>query len=614
MLKKDWFIFDAEGDSLEPTMFHCLSYVGKDISRTLLSYDDMRKFLLSAKCLIGHNTQRWDIPELERILGIKIKARLIDTLALSWYLSPSRKRHGLEGYGDDYKIPKPIINDWTNLDLSVYIYRCERDVEINRRLWQDQWKHLLEIYETEEKADRLLRYLEFKMNCARLQEKSGWKLDVDLTRKTLEEFTKEREDKVNQLKEAMPKIPIISKRIKPKQFFNKDGRLTKRAEEYISLVGRTYDLPEFIDTVTGFEDPNPKSSIQVKDWLFSLGWKPKTFKYAKDKETGKQRQIPQISLELSKEICPSIKKLYDKEPKLELLEGLSTLSHRIGILEGFLRDQSNGYLRARIQGLTNTLRFQHAEIVNLPRIDRHYAKEVRGSLICEPDEILVGADMSALEDRLGQHFIWPLDPDYVKSMLSDDWDPHLDVAYIAGMLSIEDVENYKKGDKSKKPIRDIAKNGNYAAKYGAWPPKLSQTMGVSLERAKEFFDAFWKRNWAIKEIGSTQKQKEVNDQRWLFNPVSELWYSLRSDKDVYNTLIQGLASFCFDTWIGFVLMKWPQLTATFHDEGVWVCKENEVDRLKEILKDAINKTNNRLKLNRELDIGIQIGKRYSEIH
>jgi hypothetical protein len=139
-------------------------------------------------------------------------------------------------------------------------------------------------------------------------------------------------------------------------------------------------------------------------------------------------------------------------------------------------------------------------------------------------------------------------------------------------------------------------------------------MGVSLEKAKEFFDAFWQRNWAIKEIGTTQRTKEVQGQRWLFNPVSELWYSLRSDKDVYNTLIQGLASFSFDTWIGFVLMKWPRLTATFHDEGVWVCKKHEEEKLKKILQEAIIKTNDRLKLNRQLDIGIQTGQRYADIH
>ena len=36
-----------------------------------------------------------------------------------------------------------------------------------------------------------------------------------------------------------------------------------------------------VEVIKKWEDPNPNSTDQVKDWLYSLGWEPCTFKYDK---------------------------------------------------------------------------------------------------------------------------------------------------------------------------------------------------------------------------------------------------------------------------------------------------------------------------------------------
>ena len=125
------------------------------------------------------------------------------------------------------------------------------------------------------------------------------------------------------------------------------------------------------------------------------------------------------------------------------------------MLNGFIRDVSpDGYLQAKVAGLTNTLRWKHAEIVNLPRVDRKYASAVRSSLVALAGYLLCGSDMSGLEDRLKQHYIYPFDPDYVQEMMADDYDPHLSLALLAGAVSKNQIEAYKNGiDKSIKPIR-----------------------------------------------------------------------------------------------------------------------------------------------------------------
>ena len=103
-------VFDVEANGLVPTKLWCLTQNklrGENVTYT--NYDDMRKFLLSADVLVGHNITRWDIPHLERLLSITITAKIVDTLALSWYLEPNRIMHGLADWGEEFGVPQPPI-------------------------------------------------------------------------------------------------------------------------------------------------------------------------------------------------------------------------------------------------------------------------------------------------------------------------------------------------------------------------------------------------------------------------------------------------------------------------------------------------------------------------
>lgn len=586
--------------------------------------------------LVCHNLIRFDIPVFERLLGINIRCRFfVDSLTLSWYLSPDRQRHGLESYGDDFGIKKPEINNWTGLSSKEYIHRCEEDVKINVRLWKNQWNKLLSIYKSEKAIWVFLEYLQFKMYCARLAEESGWKVDVEYCEINLIKLLEEQKEKLDVLTKIMPKVPVVQKKQRPAQLVKKDGTMTKIARSWYDFLA-DQSLPgdtEETELITGFSEPNPNSHQQIKDWLFSLGWKPATFKEKKDKD-GNVREIPQINLDFGKGICDSIKILYDKEPGLEVLDGLSILNHRIPMLRKFLtkRDDKD-YVKASIQGLTNTLRFQHADpCVNMPKPEKRYAEAIRGCLIAPKGYKLVGADMSSLEDRLKQHYIYPLDPEYVKKMMRDDFDPHLELAMMAKKLTLDDKKFYQivdaynddaKHNMSKedmkrykviKSIRGIFKNGNYACQYGAYPPRLVKTCGISLDEAKQVFDAYWKLNHAIKEVSSKQKVLTVNGEMWLRNPINGFYYSLRKKSDIFSTLIQGTASYVFDEWVRYILEEREQLTAQFHDEIVTLVREGNESRMEKLCFKAIKRLNDKLKLNRELGIGVQIGTRYSDIH
>lgn len=611
-------VFDIETDGLNANKIHCLvASIDGEIRRTT-SYDKMREFLTTFDVLIGHNIQRFDIPQLEKLLGIEVKARFVDTLALSWYLEPKRIRHGLEWWGEEFGIPKPVITDWESLTPEDYLHRCTEDVKINVKLWDKFWKHLLSIYGNDEEAFKLLDYLEFKMKCAVLQEKSGWKLDTDHATSNLSLLTNEVESKTTQLKAAMPMVDVVSKRSRPAKPFKKDGSVSSTGERWFALL-KQRNLPQDftgeIKEVVGEVEPKPSSHIQIKDWLYSLGWVPETFKYEREKVGKGMRKIPQINKQQGEGICESIKKLYNLEPSLALLDGLSVLSHRISILKGFLTNvDENGYIKAEIQGLTNTLRFKHKVAVNLPGVDKPYGDLIRACLVAPDGYELCGSDQAALEDRTKQHYMWEYDPDYVTEMTTPDFDPHLDIAKIANMLTSKQIEEYKAGDHTNKPIRHQAKTANYACTYGAQGPTVARQAGITVRAGELLVEAYWKRNWSIEAVAKSCTVKTVRGQKWLFNPVSELWYSLRHEKDRFSTLNQGTGTYCFDIWVREVISRRPQLTAQFHDEIILCVKKGNRPAVEKLLRDCVVVVNKRLKLNRELDIDVQFGNTYSEIH
>ena len=445
------YVFDIECNGLNPDKIHCLvsqsehgeyksarrAYILREVNSW--QEDDY---------LIGHNIIRYDIPVLERILDINIKAKLVDTLALSWYLFPERNRHGLADWGVEFGIPKPVIEDWDNLTPEEYLHRCKEDVRINTMLWEKQKAYLEELYGVNGYWD-LVEYLTFKMQCARLQEENKWKLDEEKANLLLTELTEKQSEAFKSLEATLPKVEVFKTVTRPQKPFKQDRTLSAAGERWYKICEDNNIDPESTEkhkVLSGFKEPSAASPVQIKSWLFSLGWKPQTFKYVDDgrDENGKpkKRAIPQIKKD--DDLCPSVVKLQQKHPDIKYLEDLGVIGHRKSLVEGLIKSCVDGYVKAEIQGLTNTLRFKHKVCVNIPSVRKQYGKEIRELLTARSELTeLCGSDMDSLEDRTKQHFMMPHDPEYVEEMNTEGFDPHLSIAVEAGFITEEEEEFYK---------------------------------------------------------------------------------------------------------------------------------------------------------------------------
>jgi len=643
----DHAVFDIETDGLLDTItkVHCVSiYEVKDGQGRLYSltdYSDIKNFFTNYEgVLFGHNIKRFDIPAIKMILGVDILATCIDTLFLSWYLYPERPDHNLENWGNSLDIEKPKIADWNNLTVEEYVFRCESDVKINTKMLNLMMPYLITLYGDFDRAMRFMQYLMFKADCAREQEEEKWLCDIKRCKAGVEFLEKEKVRKAELLSSVMPPNIKYKENTRPAKMEKVDGTLTEKGKKWLELLEKE-GLPPYhvgtVKTIKSVEPGNPGSTDQLKSWLFSLGWVPETYKYVKDSydENGRAilRKIPQVNLDEGRGICDSVKKLYGACPGLENLEGYSVIGHRLGLLKGFLRDvDSGGYLKAEIKGLTNTLRFQHTVIVNLPKASKPYGDIVRGCLIAPPGYKLCGSDMASLEDSTKRHFMYFYDPKYVEEMMAPGYDPHLDISLQAGLVTADDIEFYKMIEAKKEAKEEITseekarhtqiksqrndrgKKVNFGAVYGAGAAKLALTGNMPITLAKTLHRAYWNRNKAVKQVAEDCIVKTVNEQMWLFNPVSQFWYSLRDMKDRFSTLNQGTGVYCFDTQVRHVRQFGIRLCGQFHDEFIFKLPEGTEEVYSQYLDRAIEKTNEVLQLNVPLRISKDFGYNYAEIH
>jgi len=615
-------IFDIEADGLlnDVTKVHVLSYavVGEWKVKSLYEYSDIVNFFKQTDAIfIGHFISNYDLAVLERIVGVKIDFPFYDTLFLSHYILPKRNEYSLESFGVDFGVEKVKITDWSNLSREEYTNRCETDVKINSNLYMRIKSRLEVLYNGDEKTiGDLLKYMSFKAGCAFEQVMNPCRINADAAYDLIIKMAEERDEKLSKLKLIMPKVPVRGVKTKPKVMRRKDGSLSSAAEDWYQFLKRA-KLPEDtqgpISYAKSFREPNPASTTQIKDWLFSLGWDPVTFKYVRDKETNQFKRIPQV-LKENKELCESVIVLAEKHPELYELQGLGVLNHRIAQVEGFIRDASDGWLSQELVGLTSTHRMKHGKIVNLPGVDKPWGKEIRGLFIAPDDHVVFGVDVVSSEAKTRDHFIKPYDPKYVEEMSSPDFDAHLDMAVRTGLLTQEQAVAHKRGEEDHGKKRKVAKVINFSVLYKCGATTLSRNTGFPEYTCKGFIKAYWERNWAVLEVENNSEVKDAFECSWIKSPVSGFWLELRNDKDRFSALNQNLSTYFMDVFIMYCRLLGLKIRLQMHDEILCYAPADKEQETFKIFKKAVALANEKLKLNVTMAVDPKVGDSYSAVH
>ena len=634
----EYAVFDIETDGLLDTVskFHVgvTKLVGDVLSPFLPPFDNAPTLISTlvefinrkpGRKIVGHNIIRYDFPALKILyphLSNQIdflEKNCIDTLPLAWHLwferAERNQSFGLADIGEYFGVPKPPIEDWVNLSYEQYANRCREDVKITSLLAGKLFKRLFELYPQEQDRERYISYLNYKMICIREQENEKWNFDKDRAIDTLQKVSLEHYSKVKALENIMPEIPVYGTTGFPSKIFkaNKNGlqsHATRYIEKFLTSTTLLNQETKTLKYVKSYTEPNAGSHSQVKNFLFSLGWVPDVYK-----TNEKGELIPQISNE-DRELSDSVKALYEKKPALKNLEGIYMLSHRMGVLQGFLDNEKDGKIEPSIRGLTNTLRFKHRNIVNLPGVNKPYGKEIRSCLVRKsPNHLVFGCDMTSLEDTTKQHFMYFFDPEYVDTMRKPDFDPHLDLAVVAGFLTQEQADAHKNKTENHNEQRQRAKKANYSCVYGAGVEKLASSLKIDLDMARALHRGYWERNKAVKTISETAKKIYLREGSfWVYNPISKFWIPLRSEKDTFSSLNQSAGVYIFDRFIYHIRKLGLKLCFQYHDEIAAHVAKWDKEKVEEMARTAIRKVNEEIKLNVEIRIDFKFGDNYADVH
>ncbi len=267
----------------------------------------------------------------------------------------------------------------------------------------EKWMDLLflgmQIMGGKENLLKFCRYLFRKCYNIKEQKDNGWRLDMPLMLENIKSLSTDLSKVEAELSKNMPKPEKRVKKSRPKRYYKKDGSLTKAGqgwEEYCKLRNLDCNLEEITTYEEKDEDPKPFAFKQQKEWLYSLGWQPETFKFQRNKKTGEVKKIEQVVIpDSGGKLCPSVLKLSEKEPSIKLLAGASVKRHRLSVLQGFRDCEEGGEIKASVSGFTNTLRFSHEKpATNLPK-----DPIIRECLIADPGNLRLGYVIPGRQDK-----------------------------------------------------------------------------------------------------------------------------------------------------------------------------------------------------------------------
>lgn len=352
---------------------------------------------------------------------------------------------------------------------------------------------------------------------------------------------------------------------------------------------------------------NLNSHEQIKNYLFTQGWVPTEWNVKKE-----GRETIKTSPKLTEDSFDSVK---GDVPKL--VARRSILMHRQRMLKNTRRDgeesgwlnnlREDGRLEAKaIPNATNTGRYRHISVVNVPNPYAVYGIDIRNLFTSADGNVLVGVDAAALEARIQAHYVYPYEGGQELADLLLNGDIHTENQHLWGM-----------------PERNDAKSPYYALMYGAQPTKLAETMGCSIFEATKRFEDFWERYIPLDMFKtSLTKSWEARggknggflkglDGRKLFARSPHALVNLMFQSG--GSIVVKLATVLTDKWCEKKGLRSVQVIH-MHDEFQRETHEEDAEEVAELSQLAFKTAGEYFKMNVPIVGEAKIGKTWGDTH
>jgi len=635
-------IADIETNGLyrEVTTVHCIVAMDVDTKQVFKFYPDQIedgiKLLQSADLVVGHNWIDYDARVLKKLYpDFKIDInKITDTLVLSHMLYPhltrhkecpaskvtqaGRKRigtHSLENWGYIVGHGKVEYVQWDEFDEDM-MKRCESDVIITSLLY----KKLINDMGTESDwtvAENIEKWFCFVLS---EQESYGWRVDSKKLYKTINTLNNTAVDLRTTIADLS--VPLAKDRKILQNVFKKDGDYKANVVKwYDTLEQKQFKLGDIAGNFNriSFEPLNPESPKQRVTYLASqTAWKPDEWNYKKDK---KGRPLRNDTGQLIKTGPKLTAKSATGIPIAETLIQYMQVGHRLKQVTGWEERmyERGGYKLLSSGGTscgTNTGRVRHRNIVNVPRVNEFYGRELRDILSTRDGYVLVGCDLSALEARLIGHYTTPYDNgEYAQRLLQED--PHDHTVELLSSLNLT-------------ATRDTAKVLNYALDYGAQLGKVAEILTCNRTKAKQVYNLWFedkkalrtlKRNIesSLKRRGHINRNNSLTPDAYIKGLDGRRVY-VRSKHSLLNALIQNAGS-TVNKYVTIRIFRavkeqgiHARFVGNFHDETQCEVLPDHVNAYKRIAMEAIHASTKYFKLVVPMDGDIKIGQSWAETH
>jgi len=567
-------IWDIETDGLKPKTIWCLCAIKGNQMYTLENPTaEMVKELFSDVTEhVGHNLINYDIPAVERILGVKVTGDVTDTLVLSRLYNPNLEGgHSLDAWGQRLKFPKGEYYDWTRLTPEMLEY-CKQDVRVTEQVLAFLEKALEPFGDTSVDLEhRVQREIHQQMS-------NGWLLDqrkaFDLVAE-LKEKQNELEDKVH---EKFKPLPTFVKEIVPK--YKKDGNLSSVGLKFLGdawdTVGGTFsriDWPEF----------NLGSRQQIGRYLRRFGWKPEKFT-----ENG-QAIVDEKTLETVTDI-----------PEAQLIAEYLMVQKRIAQVQSWIDAvEDDGRVHGQVNAIgavTGRMTHSSPNMAQVPAVGVPYGTECRALWIVPEGRKLVGVDASGLELRMLAHYM--NDKEYTNEILNGDI--HTTNQRNAGLST-----------------RSQAKTFIYAFLYGAGDAKIGSIVDGSQRTGARLRQRFLDNTPALAEL---RERVSIASQRGHLRGLDGRCLHIRSEHSALNTLLQSAGAVVMKKALAIFSQyapKWNldyKLLGSIHDEYQIEARADHADKVGYLMVESIKAAGIAFEMNCPLDGEYKIGNNWAETH